>query len=108
MDRRTLDKANYFFIREEVFNSEERTGIMIFVSMFEHRVIVMADEGINKVVPPHTWNEVVDIIVKGIKTRDLTDGLIKGIQKCAEILKHHELLITDDDINELPDSLRTE
>lgn len=108
LQRSTVERAKHFFIREEVFNSKARTGIMIFVSFFEHRVIVMADEGINRVVDPGTWDEVVQIIVRSIKKDETTYGIIKGILKCADILKFNEFLVCPDDTNELSDRLRTD
>jgi len=106
--RTATDRAKHFFIREEVFNSKARTGIMIFVSFFEHRVIVLADEGINREVDKGTWEGVVQIIVGAIKKEETTYGIIKGILKCAEILKFNEFLVCPDDTNELSDRLRTD
>ena len=46
MDHTTRQRAENAFLEEEVFNTTQRTGIMIFISFFEHEVIVMADRGI--------------------------------------------------------------
>ncbi|HRG11372.1 MAG TPA: hypothetical protein PLJ08_22550, partial [Cyclobacteriaceae bacterium] len=42
MDSATFKRAQSAFLEEEVFNTRQRTGIMIFISFFEHEVIVMA------------------------------------------------------------------
>src|SRR3546814_13645658 len=46
MDNCCKQTAENAFLEEEIFNTRHRTGIMIFISFFEHEVIVMADRGI--------------------------------------------------------------
>ena len=36
------------FVEEEVFSTRDRTGILLFLSLFEHRVVVLGDSGINQ------------------------------------------------------------
>ena len=80
-------------------------GILILVSLLEHRVQVLADSGINARVKPGTWDEVVEIILAGIRRGDLCQGLCDAIDRCGEILGR-EFPIQPDDVNELPDRLR--
>lgn len=101
-------KANAFFLREEVFNTDQRTGIMIMIAFFEHRVIVKADKGISSVVPQEDWEEVVALIIRHIKKGETAIGIIKGVERCAQILEAHQFLIAPDDTNELPNRLRVE
>ncbi len=58
MDKVTRQRAENAFLQEEVFNTRHRTGIMLFISFFEHEVIVMADRGISKVVEQKEWREI--------------------------------------------------
>ena len=59
LDHATRQRAENAFLEEEVFNTRHRTGIMIFISFFEHEVIVMADKGISKVVDQKEWDAIV-------------------------------------------------
>ena len=43
LDRRVAQRAAEAFTSEEVFATRDRTGILLFVSLAEHRVLVMAD-----------------------------------------------------------------
>lgn len=108
MDQATRQRAEVSFLREEVFNTRQRTGIMIFISFFEHEVIVMADTGISKVVDQKVWDEVVLKIIENVKSRNMVAGIEAAIQRCGELLLEKGFVITPDDVNELSDDLRTE
>src|SRR5918993_69777 len=75
----TRQTAENAFLEEEVFNTRQRTGIMIFVSFFEHEVIVMADKGISKIVDQKQWDNIVQNIIAEIKNGKIVEGLEKGI-----------------------------
>jgi len=102
----TRQRAENAFLEEEVFNTRQRTGIMIFVSFFEHEVIVMADSGINKIVDQTQWDKIVQDIVKDIRQGRVVEALENGIKRCGDLLLEKGFRKTDDDTNELRDDLR--
>lgn len=106
LEHATRKRAENAFLQEEVFNTRHRTGIMLFVSFFEHEVIVMADRGISKVVEQKEWDNLVAVITKGISSGDVLGGMESAIHRCGEILTEQGFTKTHDDINELPDDLR--
>jgi len=106
LDMATSRRAQTAFLAEEVFNTRQRTGIMIFISFFEHKVIVMADSGISKVVAQKEWDALVESIILHIRQGKLAEGIAGAIQRCGEILLEKGFIITPDDINELKDDLR--
>jgi putative membrane protein len=106
MDECTRQRAENAFLEEEVFDTRHRTGIMIFISFFEHEVIVMADRGISKVVDQKEWDKIVTELVSHIRDGKLIDGIEAGIKRCGEILLEKGFHKTADDVNELRDDLR--
>lgn len=108
LDHATRQRAENAFLEEEVFNTRQRTGIMIFISFFEHEVIVMADKGISKVVDQKLWDKIVADLVTNIRMGKVVDGLEGAIKRCGEILLEKGFAISDDDVNELKDDLRIE
>jgi len=108
LDHATKLRAETAFLEEEVFNTRQRTGIMIFISFFEHEVIVMADRGISKVVEQKQWDKIVGDLVQGIRAGKIVDGLEASIKRCGEILLEKGFAKADDDVNELSDDLRIE
>jgi putative membrane protein len=106
MDECTRQRAENAFLEEEVFNTRHRTGIMIFISFFEHEVIIMADRGISKVVDQKEWDKIVDALVGHIREGRIIQGIEAGIKRCGEILLEKGFHKTPDDVNELRDDLR--
>jgi putative membrane protein len=106
MDQSTRKRAESAFLQEEVFNTRLRTGIMIFISFFEHEVIVMADKGISKEVEQKEWDAIVRTIIEHVKKDKIADGIEKAILRCGEILLEKGFIISPDDVNELNDDLR--
>jgi len=108
MDQATFKRAQSAFLEEEVFNTRQRTGIMIFISFFEHEVIVMADKGISKVVDQKEWDGMVKVIIENVRQGHITDGIVSAIKRCGDLLLEKGFVITPDDVNELKDDLRLE
>ena len=89
MESRADGRAAEAFVEERVFATEARTGVLIFVALFEHRVIVMADEGIAEAVPESAWREVSNSIAAGIRGGTPADAMIDAVKHCADILTAH-------------------
>lgn len=87
--------------------TKAHTGILIFASLFEHRVEVLADRGINEKVQAGTWDEVVQILTAGLKSGNGCEAFCKAIERCGEILAAHFPRAADDK-DELADKLITE
>jgi putative membrane protein len=108
LDQATKTRAENAFLEEEVFNTSQRTGIMIFVSFFEREVIVMADKGISKVVDQKEWDKMVRSIIESVRNGKIVDGLETAIKQCGDLLLEKGFVISPDDVNELNDDLRFE
>ena len=108
LDVASRQRAENAFLEEQVFNTRQRTGIMIFISFFEHKVIVMADKGISSVVDQSRWDEIVGDLIGHIKREKIVEGLEKAIARCGAILLEKGFKKSEDDTNELRDELRLE
>lgn len=106
IDREVHQRAMLAFVEEEVFITRERTGILLFISLLEHRIEVVGDAGINQKVTPDEWTDVVLRIREGIKAGKVADGLVAAIGLCGELLERGGVEIRPDDRNELSDDLR--
>jgi putative membrane protein len=100
-------RALQAFFEQGLANTRDRTGILIMVSLLEHRVQVIADKGINDKVPKAAWDQVVQDVLQGIKRGSLIEGLEKAVRHCGEILSK-DFPIKHDDTNELDNELIVE
>jgi putative membrane protein len=92
--------ATTSFFREGLYKTRDATGILIFISVFEHRVWVLGDEGINKKVSENQWDKIVHIITDGIKQKNQAEAICLAVAEVGQILKQH-FPIKPDDRNEL-------
>lgn len=106
IDRRVQRRAQAAFLEEQVFLTEKRTGILIFLAVFEHRAIILADKGIHQVIPAETWSDLVNRLVAGIKAGQAAEALCETIERCGEILQKHDIPRANADIDELSNDLR--
>ncbi len=101
MSVETKEKAIVSFMEQGLHETRDKTGILILISLFERRVVVLADSGINAKVPEHTWDEIVETILKGIKQGQACDALCQAIGRCGELLSER-FPRKEDDTDELP------
>ena len=106
LDHRVRAAAEAAFLRAQVFATRERTGVLIFVAVAEHRVVVLGDAGINARVDPAEWQAVADDIVAAIRRRDTAAGLCAGIADVGRLLAERGVARASGDVNELPDEPR--
>jgi len=95
------------FTAHGLHHTQGHTGILILVSLLEHRVEVLADRGINEKVSPGTWDEIVQIVTTALKSGTACEGFCKAIERCGEILAQH-FPRSPDDKDELANKLVTE
>jgi putative membrane protein len=92
------------FLSHGLHVTRDRTGVLIFAALAEHRVEVIADEGIYKAAPDTVWDAVVADLVGGLKQGKVADGFVAAVARAGGILATH-VPPRGDDRNELPDGL---
>jgi putative membrane protein len=86
----------------QITPTRDSTGVLIFMSLEENQVAIVADKGIASKVSPDYWNAPHALIAKGMAEGKHAEGIVEAINLLAgELAKHfpHQ----GDDINELPD-----
>lgn len=106
--QRALTKARDMFLQEEIFNTKERTGILIYISKFEHIVEVLGDSGINKKITQKDWDYIVGLILNGIKNNKHADGIVQAIDACKKLLIDNGFNASEDNTNEISNEMRIE
>ena len=81
-----------------------RTGILIYLSMREHRAEIVADEAITSKVDPGVWGDAMAAMLAELKRGRTADAMIAAVEKVSVVLAEH-FPRGSDDVNELPDRL---
>ena len=102
VDEEVREAAVTAFFSEKLYRTRQENGILIFISVLEHRVWVLADSGISSRIEQGRWQEIVDHITAGIRAKRQGAAICEAIAMVGGILSEH-FPITADDHNELHD-----
>lgn len=98
------ERAVRAFFEKELYRTRDATGILIFVSLLEHKVWILGDRGIDEKIPPGFWNNLAVELAAGIREGHPCETLCSTIARCGEELKKH-FPRKPDDKNELTNEL---
>ena len=102
IDEEVEEGALKAFYQHGLYKTRDETGVLIYISLFEHKVWVLADKGINNQVEAKTWDAVVQTITQGLADKAPGQAICAGIEQCKEILATR-FPLKDGDTNELHD-----
>lgn len=96
------EQAVQEFAALELERTRARTGVLLLVSLLEHRVVVLADRGIAERAESGAWLSATELVLENVRAGDLAGGLRAGIERLGALLAEHAPLAADDR-NERPD-----
>ena len=102
--RRAHRNAIEQFLARNIHVTENRTGVLIFLSLAERYAEVVADAGINAHVPQERWDAVVSDLIAHAARGDIAGGYEAAVRACGEMLAD-AFPPTVGDENELDDHL---
>ena len=101
------DHAVSAFHKYGLTNTKDKTGVLIFLSIKEHRIQILADTGINAKVEQTVWDSMVSHLATNIVEGNTCPAIIDVVKKSGEILAQH-FPIQSGDVNELPNEVVVE
>lgn len=104
-EEKVKEKAQLSFMEYGVSKTRDRTGVLIFISNLERKVLIMADTGIAEVYSNQSWQKQVDRIINGIKGNNFGAELVEVITEIGEVLTKN-FPVKEDDTNELANQVR--
>lgn len=100
LELQVQDRALTAFYEKGLYKTRDESGVLFFISLFEHKVWVLADKGIYEKIRQETLQAYARDIAAGIKDGKAADMLCQAIADVGEILARHFPVKTGD-INEL-------
>jgi putative membrane protein len=101
------EKAIFTFFQKGIYKTQDRTGVLIFISLLERRVWIIGDENIHRATEIDFWRGLVKELTTGIKTNKVLESLCIVIEKCGAELERHFPQKTHED-NQLGDDVSFE
>ncbi|WP_062731728.1 TPM domain-containing protein [Sphingobium abikonense] len=102
--RRVRRRAILLFRTAAEARTRGRTGVLIYISLDEHRAELVADRAINAKVSPDAWGDAMATLVDALRQDRAGEGLAAAVAQVGAVLAAH-FPREADDINELPDRL---
>lgn len=102
--RRAARTAREQFLAQGVHHTTDRCGVLIFVSVAEHYVEILADQAINAKVAQSEWDAIVGTFVASVKRGEVAAGFEQAVDACGTLLAEH-FPAAHGERSELPDHL---
>lgn len=95
-------RAVDLFSQLRVWDTDQNSGILIYVQWVDHAVEILADRGIAARVPQAEWNAICHSMETAFKRGDYRGGALAAIERASQLLAAH-FPSAGGGHNELPD-----
>jgi putative membrane protein len=92
------------FYQQGVQLTQHHSGVLLFVSLAEHYVEIVADKGIHEQIGEAQWQAIVQEFVTHVRKGDVVEGFVAAISACGDAMARHYPPTAVND-NELSDGL---
>lgn len=87
--RRVRQAALAQLMATRLLGSQIGAAVVIFASLEDRMVAVVADEAIHQKVGDQAWDKAVAAVLKGVKQGAPADGFIEAVTLCGALLAEH-------------------
>jgi len=81
-----MQYAKSQFLDRQLFATPQRTAILVLVSLLEHRVVILADRGLDAHVTGAQWDEVIARMSGRLKAGECGGAVLAGLARIGEVL----------------------
>ena len=96
--------ASALFFDKRIHHTETGSGLLMYVSLFEHIAVILADQHVLNALGQPALDELCEALTDGLKVHSPVDSICKTIEIAGEKLAI-AMPRQSTDVNELPDSL---
>jgi TPM domain len=94
-------RATQVFSNLRIWDTEENSGVLIYIQLADREVHILADRGINKCVAQSEWDRIAQIMQNEFGRGDFRQGSLQGIEEITRLLATY-FPANSGNINELP------
>ncbi len=92
------------FLAQNIHMTDQRTGVLIFLSMAERYIEIIADQGIYEKVDKQIWDKTVQAMSAHIRQGQIADGFVEAVSSCGQVLARH-FPPGSSNVDELPNTI---
>ncbi|MDK9702048.1 MAG: TPM domain-containing protein [Sulfuritalea sp.] len=101
-DTSSRARAVELFSQQRVWDTEENSGILIYVQLVDRKVEILADRGIAARVPQAEWDAICRAMEASFHRGEWRQGALQAVTRAGELLARH-FPAGEANPNELPD-----
>jgi len=102
-DHAARDRAHEAFSHLRVWDTQNNSGVLIYVLVADHAIEIVADRGIAARVPEAEWAAICAAMRERFLAGDFVAGAIDGVTRAGDLLAQHFPAGGTPRDNELPD-----
>lgn len=87
--RRPRERALEVFARLRVWDTEQNTGVLVYILLADHAIEIVADRGIAAKVGENEWAEICALMQRDFARGEYQSGALAGVAAISEILARH-------------------
>lgn len=89
MRKAVIEKAHITFLKHELFATQKRTAVLIFISEFEKAVFILADKGLKEIIPDETWATLGAKLAKDLSKQSADETFLDALDEIGKKLTPH-------------------
>ncbi|MGP5547469.1 TPM domain-containing protein [Psychrobacter alimentarius] len=98
-------RAIDLFSEYRVWDTEENTGVLVYVNICEHQLEIVADRGISAHVSPTVWHAMCEKAVSGIANKKTEESVAELLDEVGQVLRQYYQLEDNPSGNELSNTV---
>jgi len=103
-EKSPLDRAQEVFFELNMNETKDQNGVLFYICVSDKKFAIIGDKGINDAVESDFWDGTKDTVIANFKEGNFKKGLVEGILKAGQQLKHY-FPYQSDDTNELSNEI---
>lgn len=83
------ERARELFALHRVWDTEDNCGVLIYVNLADHKVEIVADRAVGRVVTASDWQALCHTMTHGFAHGDFRDSVNAALHKLNALLQQH-------------------
>ncbi|TWC67515.1 TPM domain-containing protein [Herbaspirillum sp. SJZ099] len=81
-------RAHELFARYRIWDTEENCGVLAYINLADHKVEIVADRGVSRLVTRQQWQQVCAAMTAGYARGDYHDSTLQALAMLHDVLAH--------------------
>lgn len=85
----TRERARELFTNYRIWDTEENCGVLIYINLADHKVEIITDRGVGRLIGPQDWQAICLAMTTGFAHGAFHDSVITALDQLNLLLQAH-------------------